>query len=291
VSNNWLNDSIRGGTKNLVSNDTAAETTDANWITAFTSTGFTMGSSDWGTNETVVSWAWKANGAGSSNTQGTITSTVSANTTAGFSIVTWNSGSAGNKTVGHGLGVQPSMLIMKVRDAAGGWYVWFTGFSGSQFLGLNDTGGTGTDSRLWANAAPTSTVFSFESGYYPAINKDMVAYAFNSVAGYSTFGSYTGNGSSDGPFIYTGFRPAFVMVKRTDSTGNWLIQNNKTLGYNPSNSELYANLTNAETTADRADFLSNGFKPRINSIENNASGGTYIYMALAENPFKYSLAR
>jgi hypothetical protein len=230
---------------------------------------------------TYVAWNWKANGAGVSNTDGAIASTVSVSTDSGFSIVTWNSGSAGNITVGHGLGVAPSMVIMKVRSATGGWYVWFTGFSGSQFLGLNTTDAVGTDARLWANAVPTSTVFSLESGYYPAASQDMVAYCFAEVEGFSKFGSYTGNGSATGPSVTTGFRPSWLMIKRTDSTGDWIILDSARDATNPRDTFLEPNTSDGDATGNDVDFNATGFQLKSTSASINASGGTYIYACFA----------
>ena len=234
---------------------------------------------------TYVLWGWKANGSGITNNDGTLTATVSANQDAGISIIT---AGYGNGTFGHGLGRRPDVMIWKERSPnTNNWFIVHPGLSSANhYVLLNSNAAeTTTGSNIFGL---TTTTAGMDNGL---TGRTGVAYCFAEVEGFSKFGKYTGNGISDGPFIYTGFRPAFVMVKRTNSTGNWLIQNSKALGYNPSNSELYANLTNTETTADRADFLSNGFKVRINSTENNALGSTYIYMAFAENPFKYANAR
>jgi hypothetical protein len=297
-----LYDVLRGRANGLLSDGTSGDVASAagNDFVSFDSDGFTVGTfENFNTPNNVLSnpvaWNWKAGVSNVTNGDGTITSTVRANTTSGFSIVTYT-GSGANATVGHGLGVQPFMVIVKNRDnGAAGWYVEhikLTGF-GTYTIFLNQTSAESANSAHWNDTAPTSSVFSVgTSGGTNESGSSHVAYCFAEVEGFSKFGSYTGNASADGPFVYTGFRPAFVMVKSSSSAvGNWLMQNNKTLGYNPSNSELYANLTNAETTADRADLLSNGFKPRVNSAENNSSGVTYIYMAFAENPFKNSLAR
>jgi hypothetical protein len=292
-----LFDAVRGAGKLIWSNLTNIESdVGSTEISSFDSDGFTYGGS--GANEgsdTVVSWNWRGSDSSAvSNTDGTITSTVSANTTSGFSVVTANSGSAGNKTVGHGLGVAPKLVIMKVRDAVGAWYVWVTGFSASQFLMLNATNAVGTDSRLWANATPTSSVVSFESGYYPATSKELVFYCFADVEGFSKFGSYTGNGSTDGTFVYTGFRPAYVLVKNSTTGGlSWVINDTSRDTYNECNKDLIADGSSAESNPSpgRMDILSNGFKIRSSANSVNQSGNTFIYMAFAENPFKNSLAR
>ena len=272
-----LIDSVRGSDKILRSDTTGAEVTESNNIVAFTSTGITIGDShnvNKNTTSQYVAWAWKKGA------------------TQGFDIVTYT-GTGVARTVSHSLGVAPSMMFVKNRTTATGWIVYHASVGNTGALILNGTNATVTSSDYWNNTTPTSSQFTV--GISNAGNQSgnsLVAYLFAEVAGFSKFGSYTGNGSADGPFVFCGFRPAFVMIKSSSSAvGNWLIQNSKTLGYNPSNSELYANLSNAETTADRTDLLSNGFKPRINSAENNSSGVTYIYAAFAENPFKYALAR
>jgi len=294
-------DIIRGTSLALFPNDAGAEATNSG-VTSFDSNGFTMGSINNDNGTTYSSWNWLANGTGASNTSGTITSTVSANTTSGFSVVTWSGSGTNDQTIGHGLGVAPSFIIHKNRtygsgDATGHWIVKTKekiNSSGSgSILYLNQTnaysdnvhgtlipsgstllqvkGGSGSPSDFWVNAS----------------GSNYVAYCFAEIKGYSKFGSYTGNGNADGTFVYTGFKPAFIMIKSSSSAvGNWLIQNNKMQGFNKNNDELYANLSDsAYVGTDRTDLLSNGFKTRINSNENNASGVTYIYMAFAESPF------
>ena len=293
-----LTDAVRGTTKALSSNTTGAETTDTNGLTAFGSTGFTVGSDTNYNNNTAtyVAWQWKANGAGVTNTNGSITSTVSASTTAGFSVVTYT-GTGANATVGHGLGVAPSMVIVKSRSNTSDWVAYHVGLPSAAYriyLNYNLAQDSGAAAAAtWNSTAPSSSVFSVGTN----INSNssgwtFVAYCFAQVAGFSRFGSYTGNGSADGPFVYLGFRPAFIMVKRTDTTGNWTIHDDRRLGYNGASAskELYPNLSNAEGS-DSMDQLSNGFKLRDTYADVNASGGTYIYAAFAENPFKYSLAQ
>jgi hypothetical protein len=287
-----LFDVIRGGGARLISNDTSAETTGTNRIQSFDSDGFTVGSLSTinGSGDSMVAWNWKANGTGVSNTDGSITSTVSANTSAGFSVVTYTSTTG---TVGHGLGVAPAMIIMKGRNVTDQWTVGHKSINGGSSpwnygLALNSTGAQDANSGFWNNTAPTSTVFSqgsWDSGY------TKVAYCFAEVAGYSAFGSYTGNGSADGTFVYTGFRPRYVMYKRSDSTGGWNILDTTR---NPSNvvgEYINANLSDAEANATIMDITSNGFKMRNTFSSANASGGTYIYMAFAETPFNYANAR
>jgi hypothetical protein len=304
---NELFDIIRGVNKPLFSNDTLAEA-NRTGMTAFNSNGFTVqdnGTTNQGTNApgaTFVGWQWKANGSGSSNTNGSITSTVSANTSAGFSIVTYT-GSGAAATVGHGLGVAPSMIIIKDRDNGGyDWNVYHASLSSPTTLKLylNTTDAEnngGTNSGTWNSTAPTSTVFSL--GTFLNVNKSgdkFVAYCFAPIVGYSAFGSYTGNGSTDGPFVYTGFRPKFVMVKCSSSSqgGNadWRMYDTSRDPYNIVSNVLYANLSNAEGSApDMCDIVSNGFKIKNTSSGQNANGATYIFVAFAESPFKYANAR
>jgi hypothetical protein len=291
-----LYDTVRGGNKYLSSNSTAAEVATTGSVVTFTSSGASLqagGSIINDASRTYVDWLWKANGAGVSNTDGTITSTVSVNTTSGFSIVTYT-GTGSAATVGHGLGVAPRMFIVKERNASGDdWYVYHASLGAANTVFLNTTSAsTAGGSAAWNSTAPTSNVFSL--GTSLGVNQNTntyVAYCFAEVPGYSAFGSVTGNGSADGPFVFVNFRPAFVMLKRTDSTSNWTILDFTRLGYNVDNNPLFPNLSNAEGTTDLADLLSNGFKLRSTDASVNASGGTYIYAAFCSNPFVYSLAR
>lgn len=288
-----LYDSVRGTTKDLASNTTAAETTQATGLTAFGSTGFTVGAlAKMNTSSaTYVGWQWLAGaGTSSSNTNGSITSTVSVNATAGFSVVTYT-GTGANATVGHGLGVAPSMVIVKGRSNTFNWGIWHTAFAGTDYVLLNLTNAKATLATIWNSTVPTSSVISV--GTDVTTNQSSatyVAYCFAAVAGYSAFGSYTGNGSTDGPFVYLGFRPRWVMVKRTDSTSDWYIWDTSRDTYNVVAATLLADTSGAETSATSIDDLSNGFKCRSATVV-NVSTGTYIYAAFAENPFKYSLAR
>ena len=273
----------------LQSSSDSPEATNSNGLQAVSSNGFTPGSMT-RTNETnsnFVAWQWKANGGTtSSNTVGTITSTVQANTDAGFSIYTYTgTGAAG--TVGHGLGGLPDMIILKGRNTTSSWPVYMDPQrDGSlQFPRLNGTeGNIGNSPFTW-----DTTKFTFSSGssYSNTSGTNYIAYAFRSIQGYSKFGTYVGNGSADGPFAYLGFKPAFVLTKRTDTTGGWTIYDNKR-GYNGNNYELFPHSSEAEYTGTsyfEADILSNGFKLRQTDGQINASGGTYIYMAFAESPF------
>ena len=296
-----LTDSVRGVDRQLFSSLTNAEQTSATAITALNSNGFTTGANPSPTGSTnsspdaFVAWQWKAGGTAVSNTAGSITSSVSANTTAGFSVVTFSMAS-GNNTVGHGLGVTPSIIILKERNAIASWLVFHGSVctTTSQYLSLNQTITLSTFTNTWGTALPTSSVFSVTSGATATTGNTVVAYCFAPVAGYSAFGSYTGNGSADGPFVYTGFRPRFVITKSADATagvGDWTIHDTSRLPYNTNDLRLFANASNAESTSEAMDMNSNGFKIRATNSNCNTSGGGYIYMAFAENPFKYANAR
>jgi hypothetical protein len=300
TTNNNLFDSVRGTTNYLISNSTAAEASNANTLTAFGTGGFTVGSdaSAIGVNvnaATYIGWQWQAGqGTTSSNTNGSITSTVSVNATAGFSIARYT-GTGANATVGHGLGVAPSMIIVKNTSSTQPWTVG-TALPGGwdRYLTLNTTDAVTLDGTVWNTTNPTSSVFSIGTSLRVNGNGGTyVAYCWAQVAGFSKFGSYTGNGSTDGPFLYFGFRPRWIMYKRTDSTGNWNILDTSRDTINAADSLLRANLSNAEevNTVYAQDFLSNGWKIRSTNVDINTSGATYIFAAFAENPFKISRAR
>jgi hypothetical protein len=242
------------------------------------------------TGDTYVSWNWLASNTTASNTDGSITSTVSANTTSGFSIVSYT-GTGSNATIGHGLGVAPKFIIIKVRDADRYWAVQTSTGAGFE-MNLNVTEAQTATSVYWNSTDPTSSVFSV--GTNAATNNsgdDYIAYVFAPIKGFSKMGSYTGNGNADGTFVYTGFRPAFYIIKRTDTTGSWIMKDNKRPGYNVNGSYFVANDSLAESTGSgnvASDELSNGFKIRGTSSSLNTSGGSYIYMAFAESPFTTS---
>jgi hypothetical protein len=298
-----LTDSVRGSGISLYSNTTDSEGTNdsTGYLSAFNSNGFTLNRGSGGLGERVnyngdayVGWQWRASNATAvTNTAGSITSTVSANTTAGFSIVTYT-GTGANATVGHGLGVAPSMVIVKRRNGGSdNWQGYHISLGKDYTIKLNTTQAQENLSDYWGTGGVTSTVFGI-NGSYSGINANggtYVAYCFAPIAGYSAFGSYTGNGSTDGPFIYTGFRPAFVMVKRTDQSGVWFIEDDVRDTYNPTQNFLQPQSSSAELQYTSYDFLSNGFKIRNTSGDYNFSGGSYIYMAFAESPFKFANAR
>ena len=282
----WL-DQVRGNGKQLQSETTGAETTTSQYA-SIDSDGFTVNNSaDYGTSSNLVSWHWKANGAGSSNSDGSTTATVSANTTAGFSIVSWT-GTGSATTLGHGLGTTPQVILVKNRSEVYGWQMYHPGLGGNnKYISINSSDAVATDTASWNNTAPTSSVFSV--GASDANNKNtnnIIAYCYAEKKGYSKFGSYIGNGNANGRFVYTGFKPAFVLIKNiTDAGELWEMFDNKRIGYNPKNHRLYASTNDAEdTSAERLDLLSNGFKIRTTGSHVNESGDTMIYMAFAENP-------
>jgi hypothetical protein len=289
----FLQDSVRGVTEFLKSNTSeAAGTTSPNIVNTITSTGFTIlanGNSN-NLNDTYVAWCWKAGGAAVSNTNGTITSQVSANNTSGFSVVTYTgAGSGVTSTVGHGLGTAPSVIFAKVRSTTNGWLVYHSGM-GATYSGILSGGNAFTLQTDWNNTAPTTSVFSITGANNNIASATYVAYCWSEVPGFSKFGSYTGNGNADGPFIYCGFKPRWIMVKEATgtnaATGSWQIFDTaRDLG-NPSDNRLKANVSDAEAgSAPSWDVVSNGFKLRSTNSNWNELSGTYIFMAYAGSPF------
>ena len=295
ATGHYLQDSVRGAANILNPDQTSAEANGgSSYVTSFDNSGWSVGSGAGGINisgQTYVAWQWRAgNNSGTTNNDGFVTSTVSANTTAGFSIATYT-GNGSNSSVGHGLGVAPSMIIVKSRSAATNWTVYHSSVGTGKYLNLNTSTAPTTDANFFTSA--TSTLFSM-TGSATSINTNAatyVAYCFAPVAGYSAFGSLTGNGSADGVFVYLGFKPKFVMWKASSTTGDWQIWDATRDTYNVVGNMLAADLSNAEATGQSAiDILSNGFKCRSATVGNN-SGVTYVYAAFAEAPFKYSRAR
>ena len=286
-----IQDAVRGSTKYLASNATDGEV-DAGDVDAFLSNGFSLDSSSTAYNasgSTYASWNWKANGAGSANTDGSISSTVSANATSGFSIVKWT-GTGATGTIGHGLNTAPSCIITKSFSAAEDWGMYHVGIGNTTNISLNLTSAKySANSAFWNNTNPTSSLFTV--GTHPTINyntQTMIAYCFAEKTGYSKFGSYVGNGSSDGSFCYLGFKPAFVIAKDSSAVNNWRLFDNKRPEFNLTDKLLFPSLSDAESVnvsgGGAIDILSNGFKIRSSANGLNASGATYIYMAFAEAP-------
>ena len=286
-----LHDSSRGVTKVVLANNTNAEGTESNSVQAFQTNGFQIGSDGNINNNgvTYVAWQWKANGGTTaSNSNGTITSTVQANTTAGFSIITYTGNGTNGATIGHGLNATPELFIPKCRSTTTNWEMYYFPPGGTKqygYLNLNNAFAT------WSYTAPTTTTIGLSgSGDSNGNGRTMVGYAFHSVKGYSKIGTYVGNGNADGPFVYTGFKPAWILFKRTDGgTQNWfLLDNKRDDGFNPRNSYLMPNENSAEDANNSSvdtDFTSNGFKLRATTGAMNGDGETFLYMAFAESPF------
>jgi hypothetical protein len=286
-----LYNAIVGLTGNyLVSNSAGAENSNNNRIVATSSTGFTVGTGSADTNgsgNTYVAWAWDAGGTGSSNTAGSITSTVSANPSAGFSIATYTGNGTSGATIGHGLGVAPAFAIFKSRNASRDWLVYHQSLGATKGIYLSLQIASETDAGFFNNTSPSSTLMTI--GNNSAINvggQTQVAYFFSEVEGYSKFGSYIGNTSTDGVFIYTGFRPAFVLIKLQNASGHWCMYDSTRYPRNPITHRLYASGADAETNAGTPDidFVSNGFKLRTSEAYSNNSSYTYIFAAFAEHP-------
>jgi hypothetical protein len=290
-----LYDTVRGVQAQLSSDTTGTEVTSSTGLTAFSSNGFTIGTSSLvNTSGTqYVAWAWDAGESSVTNNSGSITSTVRANPQNGVSVVSATMPNLSSpRTVGHGLGVAPKMIIAKFRSAASNWNTYHSSLGATKIIFLNSTDASVSDVTRWNNTEPTSSVFTLGSAFVPdASSNTLIAYCFAEIEGFSKFGSYTGNGSADGPFVYCGFRPRWVMYKRTDSTASWLMLDTALNPSNNSSTYLIPNLSSSEGTDNVFDILSNGFKLRNGGASSNASGGTYIFAAFAEQPFKYARAR
>jgi len=293
TQNHILFDSLRGAGKSLRPDQDIAEiTTRTNF--AFATNGFTFSAQDaesYQQNDNYVAWCWKAGGTAVSNTNGTITSSVSANTQAGFSVVSYTGNQTNNATVGHGLSETPECIILKDRDTAVNWIVYHKRVDSTNpeqfFLHLNSTDTRQDLGDVFNDVAPGSSVFTLGNSTQSNGNtKKYIAYCWHSVEGYSKFGSYTGNGSADGSFVYLGFKPAFILLKSPTGAFDWQLYDSTRSPNNPATLSLRPNLGNAEVTSGNdLDILANGFKCRDNGSPNNNSGSTYIYMAFAENPF------
>jgi hypothetical protein len=285
-----ITDIVRGVNKEIFPNLTSAERTSTDGLTAFTSDGYSSGPDNgafgWSSDSaTFVNWAWDAGSSTVSNTDGSITSSVRANQTAGFSIVSWT-GTGSNATIGHGLNSEPYLLIIKNRSNVSDWVVYHNSVGATKALYLQATGGLTTASTFFQNTAPTSSVFSTGTNNGVSLSGgNFIAYCISPVAGYSAVGSYVGNGNADGPFIYTGFRPAFLFFVATDGTHRVIYDSTRNT-YNEVDLQLAANLNSAESNQSRpVDFLSNGFKVRFSSYLND-NNDTIVYYAVAENPFQ-----
>ena len=288
TGNHVVTDTVRTVDYQLHTNTTDADSSLTNNVTSTNSDGFVVNTDGEvnGSSDTYVAWNWLGANGTASNSNGSITATVSANTTSGCSIVKW-SGSGSNATIGHGLGVAPSVVITKSIGGSSAWGVYHISLGNTKILFLNETGAVGTNVAYWNNTSPTSSVFTVGSD--AAVNhsgNDMIAYCFTEITNYSKFGFYVGDAlNKGGPFVYTGFRPAWIMIKRTDGADTWTMYDNKRIGYNVDNNPLFANANTTESTDDDLDILSNGFKIKRNSGRINTDGANMVYMAFAENPF------
>ena len=289
-----LQDTIRGTGLQLFSNTTGADNSDDTNITAFNSDGYSLGAGD-NVNKnssTYVGWSWKAGTSftndASSTSVGTLDSVGSVSATAGFSIISFTGTESSNQSVAHGLGAVPELILSKSRAVVDNWMVHHGSFSENDYISLNLTNAKASASSVWSSL-PTSTVINI--GDNAGVNDDgaMIMYAFRSVQGYSKFSSYIGNGNADGTFVYTGFKPAFVIIKRTDDSSDWVLLDNKRDSFNVVNTKLFSSNSDGDVTSQNAcDFVSNGIKFRdsaTNAFATSVSGATYIYMAFAENPF------
>ena len=288
----FLFDAVNGVKRFLSSNDTGAlAAADDSYLSVFGSDGFTLNNSD-GMNEssqTFVSWNWKAGTSFTNDASGTgigsIDSAGSVSTTSGFSIVKWT-GTGATGTIAHGLGAVPRMIIVKSLANTTSWMCQHASLGNAKEIYLNSASAPGS-STAWNSTTPTSTVFSVTGGAGDGVNAsgDYIAYCFSDVQGFSKFSSYIGNGNADGTFIYTGFKPAWIMIKSATTVESWMLFDNKRLGFNPDNDYLLANATDVEPADEEVlDIVSNGFKPRVTAGTLNTSGQTYIYMAFAEEP-------
>ena len=296
TSDHYLMDTVRGATKDLRSNQTNAENTNANYLTAFNSDGYTVGSADWSTSTTVVSWAWDAGTTTVSNTDGSGLTNVNvrANQSAGFSIVSYT-GSSGTGSFGHGLSAAPEFVVIKNREESQNWTIYHKGLTLGDYLKLTDA--PAIDYPMFNDAHPSSSIVQVGNDDQVSKNGiDYIAYCWTPVSQYSSFGVFLGTGTADGPFVYTGFRPRFLLLKNTDvASGGWIIFDTERDAYNVMDARLFANTStqegNSTTNPNIVDALSNGFKVRYSGNNFNGSGDSIIYAAFAENPLKYARAR
>ena len=281
-------DAVRGASSTIYSNSADAQDSSATNIGSFDSDGFTLGSNG-GTNgngNDIVSWNWKAGGSGSANSNGTLASTVSVNTAAGFSIVKYTGNGSAGATVGHGLGAKPDVIILKSYENGQQWAAYWEALGATKYMRFNTTNAVATSAARWNDTEPTTSVFTIgNDGEVNTNTEDHIAYCFSEKKGFSKFGKYDATGtSSDGPFIYTGFPPAFVIIKRFNSTENWYIFDDTRDTINPINAVLYPNLNNADGSLNGGiDLLSNGFKIRTSNSAIGA-GDNYVFAAFAAHP-------
>jgi hypothetical protein len=285
-----LFDVVRGITKGLEANSAAGQFTSSDYYSSFDSDGFTIaagsGGAGNGSSQTAAQWCWKAgNSAGSANSDGATATTVSANQTAGFSIVK-HTGTGSATTLGHGLNAVPKMIFSKNLADSASWVVYHQGIGNTHYMSLNNDGGT-SDNTMWNDTTPTSSVFSIGNHNNNNDSSDeIIHYVFAEKKGYSKFGTYKGNGDANGTFIYTGFKPAFILLKDSTSVVSWTIYDDQrsSSGNNPTDKIFHPNNSNAENTADDIDIVSNGFKCRTSVAGTNKNNATFIYMAFAAEP-------
>ena len=281
-----LNDTVRGTLKSLSSNTATVENTASGRVTSFINGGYTVGNSGNvnSNSESFVAWCWKAGGTAVSNTDGSITSSVSANQEAGFSICSFTINTSGVYTIGHGLGKAPDWIMMKNRDTTNNWDCYHVSVGNTKRIKLNTNETPQDYTEPWNDTTPTSSVFTSTGSWLGGDGNKIIAYCWTEIPGYSKFGTYTGNASTDGTYVHLGFRPALVIFKSTSATENWQMKDNKRAGYNEQNHTLFPNNENTEYTTAQMDFLSNGFKLRNSGGGSNGSGETLVYMAWAEEP-------
>ena len=289
TSSHGLFDVLRGVQKRILSNSTDSQLTQSG-LTSFDSDGFTLGSQGAinGNGGNHVAWNWKAADTTATNNDGTVTTSVRANTTAGFSIVECDLSSAsGSVTLGHGLGATPEFIMAKSKydsGSAGSWFCFHKILPTNEYVALNNNAGQANDSGVWGSSPVNNNTFQISNVGNWGGNR-IIAYCFDSVPGYCQVGNYKGNGSSDGTFVYTGFKPAWIMMKRYDSgTQNWTIVDKSRIAYNEANYRLFPNLSDAESTSNKVNLFSNGFKFTDNASDNNSSNHSYLYVAIAEEP-------
>jgi len=288
---NYLHDAVRGATYVIASNATDAQTQFSNGLTSFNSDGFTLG--DWGgvnsNGNTFVSWNWKGGTTSGITTNGSTTITPSAysfNATAGIAILQYTGNSTAGAKLAHGIGGCDAFWIKRTPTAGDDWRTYNRTLGGTKNIKLNSDDASATGTNIFNDTDPDSVNITLGSHNSANASEAMICYAFKSIQGFSKVGSYEGNGNANGAFIYTGFRPAFLLVKNADATGDWVIYDNKRSGYNGDNRLVYANLSNAEEAGSAlpVDFLSNGFKCKTSANLVNSTD-TIVYVAFAESPF------